>query len=64
MSLTRLHQDECLLGYVFFLFCDITQQYHEKFIFIFVAVIVVVNAFQLYLAIDLSFQCNIFHGSF
>ena len=37
--------------------------YHEKF-YILVAEIVVVNVFQLYLEIDLSFQCTVFHGPF
>lgn len=41
-------------------FCGITQQYHEKSVYILVAVIVVFNTFQFYLAIGFSFQCNFF----
>ena len=37
----------------FFLIWDITQQCDEKFVYILVAVIVVANVFQLYLAIGL-----------
>ena len=33
----------------------ITQQYHETFVYILVAVIVIVNVLQLHLAIGLSF---------
>ena len=40
---------------MYFLFWDIRQQYQEKFVYILVAVIVVVNVFQSYLATDLSF---------
>ena len=38
----------------------VLQQYHEKSVYILVAVIVVVNTFQFYLAIGFSFQCNFF----
>ena len=46
----------------FFFFWGITKHYHEKFVYILVVVIVVVDIFQLYLDIGLSFECNIFHG--
>ena len=39
------------------------QQYHKKFVYILVVAIVIVNVFQLYIAISLSFQCNIFRRS-
>ena len=41
-------------------FFVVLQQYHEKPVYILVAVIVVVNTFQFYLAIGFSFQCNFF----
>ena len=31
------------------------QQYHKKFVYILVVIIVIVNVFQLYIAISLSF---------
>ena len=36
----------------FFWFWYITQQYHETFVYILVAIIAVANVFQSYLAID------------
>ena len=54
-SSTCFHQGEFLLGYNFFFFWDIAKQCHEKFVFILVAVIVVVSVFQLYLSIGVSF---------
>ena len=39
----------------FFFFWDIMQQYHKKIVYILVALLVVVNFFQFYLTIGLSF---------
>ena len=47
-----------------FFFWDITQQYHEKSLYILAVVIVLVNIFQLYIAVSLSFLCNIFHDTY
>ena len=40
------------------------QRYQERFVYILASLIFVAIVFQLHLAIGLSFQCNIFEGSF
>ena len=65
MLLTHSCNTCCLLRNLYFLFfCDITQHYHEKFVYILVVVFVVGNIFHLYLTIGLSFESNMFHGLF
>ena len=46
---------ECVKEFRFLYFWDPMQQYHKKFVYILERVIAVANAFQLYLAIGLSF---------
>ena len=44
-----------LLRIPFFFFWDISQQYHKKFVYILVVIIIIANVFKLYVAIGLLF---------